>query len=387
MTTAARSAGPLAALRALDLNPVLVKEMRSRFRGARAFAVLTAFLLLLMGILALFAGLQSALEWFTSGISMPSASTPGSPGNQMAAVYGRALYTLLVGCEMVVVMLIGPALTMSTISGEVERQTLDLLLATPLSGNTILRGKVGAAMGYILLLVLSALPVMSAISLLGGVSAGEVLVNQVQVLTTGLLFVMLGAFFSAVTRSTARAGILSYLFIGLKLFFTFFGLAFFGLYSVMGNATTVSELCLMGGFGIPTYFGHLPGIGSIFAPMWGGMIDTDAFTRGLVAFNAVTLQLLLAMLMYTVAGARIRRADRHAAHRATLLCFFLWIWAIWATVSEGIFTSSGSALLGIPDYGLSIAAGAALPVIPGLLWITALLLIGRRRPRARDEHR
>jgi hypothetical protein len=354
--------------------------------------VLTVFLLLLTAVVALFAGLQSVFGLF--GVSVGSVG--GMPGSQQAAQYGQLLFALLVSCEMVVVMLIGPALTMGTISGEVERQTLDLLVATPLSGNTILRGKVGAAMGYILLLVMSALPVLSAVTLLGGVSATEVLLNQAQVLTAGLLFVMLGAFFSAVTRSTARAGILIYLFIGLTLFFTYFGLAFFGLYSAMGSSTmlssrTLSEICLVGGFGLPTYLGHLPGIGSILATLWGGINDIDAITRALFAFNTVTLQLLLAALMYTVAGARIRRPDRHAAHRATLLCIFLWIWAIWAIVSEGIFLSSWSGSVGIPDRGLSsvwtTAAGAALPVIPGLLWIGALLLIGRRRPKAWDEDR
>jgi ABC-type transport system involved in multi-copper enzyme maturation permease subunit len=181
-------------------NPVLVKELRARFRGGRAFAMMTVYLFVVSAAVLL------ALR--TVG-GMMSAGYPGQTANS-GSILGTTIFSVVLGLETLLIMLIGPLLTAGAVSGEKERQTWELLLATPLTGQEILRGKVGAAMAYVALLVFAALPVTSLSFVFGGVSLISVLSSQLQLLATGLVYTSLGALASTVTPSTMRAVVASY---------------------------------------------------------------------------------------------------------------------------------------------------------------------------------
>ena len=89
------------------LNPIIIKELRSRMRGWRAFAVLTAVLLLLGGI--------SYLLYRIVLSSLRYSSTPLSP------VIGQALFAGLSVVELLMICFVTPAITAGSISGEQER--------------------------------------------------------------------------------------------------------------------------------------------------------------------------------------------------------------------------------------------------------------------------
>src|SRR5262245_14504868 len=104
--------------RYLSLNPIIVKELRGRMRGARPYAVLTFFLLIMVG-----AGY--GINWLVTNQARFGTTI-------LSAQVGQALFSGLALCELFLVIFLAPALTSGAISGEREQLTYDMLLATPL---------------------------------------------------------------------------------------------------------------------------------------------------------------------------------------------------------------------------------------------------------------
>jgi ABC-type transport system involved in multi-copper enzyme maturation permease subunit len=173
-----------------ELNPVLIKELRGRMRGARAFVLLTIYLLILSAVTLL----------FYAAIADASSSDLNS-----GRTIGRGLFLLIAGVALIEVCLITPTLTAGSIAGEKERQTYDLLVASLLSPWQIVWGKLGAALSFALLLILSIVPMMSLAFLFGGVSLIQVVIALVGLITTAVFYATIGIFWSAALRSTLGA--------------------------------------------------------------------------------------------------------------------------------------------------------------------------------------
>jgi ABC-2 type transport system permease protein len=187
----------------LEANPILVKEIRSRMRGPRAFVVLTLILLLLG---ALSYGLYRIML-LTSGYSR----TPLSPQ------IGQALFAGLAILELVVVCFLTPAITAGAISTEHEQQTYEMLLATHLLPGSILRGKLVSALSYVFLLLFAAVPMASLVFIFGGVAPRDMLKTFAVLLAVAVTLGMIGVFMSAWLKRTARATVVSYLLVLLLL--------------------------------------------------------------------------------------------------------------------------------------------------------------------------
>ncbi|HEY3233006.1 MAG TPA: ABC transporter permease subunit [Roseiflexaceae bacterium] len=179
-----------------EFNPVLVKELRSRMRGPRAFILLTVYLLILSAVTLL---LYAAVG---------ASSNSGSDLNAGQRV-GKALFLTIAAVALIEVCVITPALTSGSIAGEKERQSYDLLIASLLSPWQIVWGKLGAALAFALLLILAVVPVMSLAFLFGGVTLAEVLIALMGLVTTAVFYATVGLFWSAVMRGTLGATILS----------------------------------------------------------------------------------------------------------------------------------------------------------------------------------
>jgi ABC-type transport system involved in multi-copper enzyme maturation permease subunit len=183
-------------LRGLWRNPVTMKELRSRMRGRRAFAVLTLYLLLLSGVVSLVYLTISASSTFPGGTATYSA--------------GKAVFAAVVAVQVVLVTFIGPAFTAGAISGERERQTFDLLRTTLLSAHAFVLGKLVSALSYIFLLVLVSIPIQSIAFLLGGLSLVELLLSQLVILVAAVTYALYGLWCSAVMRSTLTATVATF---------------------------------------------------------------------------------------------------------------------------------------------------------------------------------
>ena len=85
------------------------------------------------------------------------------------------LYMFVASLEFLMLILIMPAMTAGSISGERERQTLDLMLTTCMTPADIVLGKLEAALGTMFLMVVSSLPILAMVFVYGGVTASDLL--------------------------------------------------------------------------------------------------------------------------------------------------------------------------------------------------------------------
>lgn len=178
-------------------NPVVLKELRGRMRGARAFIVLTVYLLLL--------GAFSSLIYVAVTESSMNLS-----GQINVGEIGRTLFGGVVAIEMLLVSFIAPAFTAGAISGEREHQTFDLLRTTLLPPYSLVIGKLLSAMAYVLLLLLAAIPLQSIAFFFGGVAETEIILSFVILTATALLFSTIGIYFSGRAKRTLSASVLTY---------------------------------------------------------------------------------------------------------------------------------------------------------------------------------
>jgi ABC-type transport system involved in multi-copper enzyme maturation permease subunit len=196
------------------INPIMIKDFRAQMSGARAFKILTAYLL----------GL-SVLAYAIYRILMAMVNTRLGYGNPQSAMVGQALFVSLVFLEMAFISFVTPALTAGVMSGEIERRTYDMLFATPLRPAAILWGKTVTALSYVLLLIVASIPLSSVIFLFGGVAVRDMIQAVGLFIVVAVTYGIVGVFFSALTRRTAQATVLSYIVVLLMIFGTIFAFA------------------------------------------------------------------------------------------------------------------------------------------------------------------
>ena len=197
--TPKRSRWPRSLRALLTANPVVLKELRGRMRGPRAFAVLSVYLLLMSAFVVLL-------------YLVYIASTQNVSNGTSSQVVGKFVFGAVVGIELLLVCFIAPAFTAGAISGERERQTFDLLQTTLLSAHALVLGKLASALSYIFLLLIAAFPLQSLAFLLGGVAPEEVLIASGLLIATAWLFGASGVFFSSLMRRTLGSTVLTYAF-------------------------------------------------------------------------------------------------------------------------------------------------------------------------------
>ena len=172
----------------MKLNPVYKRELVISSRSIRMALILLIFNSVL-AVVALF-NMYSVVEQVKLTAEIQYSSF-------------LELYTFVSAVEFLMLLFIMPALTASCISGERERQTLELMLTTTMAPRDIVLGKLFSALTTVLLLAVSALPIQSLVFVYGGITIMDmaglfVCYGVVAVLTGGL-----GMFFSSfVKRST-----------------------------------------------------------------------------------------------------------------------------------------------------------------------------------------
>jgi ABC-2 type transport system permease protein len=180
-------------------NPIIVKEGVSRMRTWRAPVIATLYLGLIGAV---------GFAWLLLG----EASGQFSDGRPVAANVGTQAFAAMAFFQLGLVCLFAPALAAGAISGERERQTLDVLLVSRVSAFGIVWGKLVASMAYILLLILTALPLFAAVFLFGGIDFQEFLLSQLVTVSTALCLGAVAIFFSALFRRSLAATVTSYAF-------------------------------------------------------------------------------------------------------------------------------------------------------------------------------
>jgi ABC-type transport system involved in multi-copper enzyme maturation permease subunit len=179
------------------------KELRGRMRGRRAFVVLTLYLLLL----SLFAW---GIYQFQRQIQQSAFGAFGN-GVPASAAVGQAIFSGLLVLETLLVLVLAPALTAGAISMEREKQTLDLLVTTPLATLSLVLGKLFSALTYVFLLILASIPLASIVFTFGGVGPDDLVRGYVFLFALAFGTGAIALFFSALLRRTQPATVMSYL--------------------------------------------------------------------------------------------------------------------------------------------------------------------------------
>lgn len=185
------------------INPVLAKELRDRVRTWRSPLVVTLYL----GVIALI-----------GGFFLYERTMFGYGGPRVYRM-GIEIFNLMAILQIALVAFLTPGITASVISGERERQTLNLLLITRISPAGVAVGKLLSAISYIVLLTVIALPLYSIVFFFGGVSMLEFIQAAGILLATTVTLGSIGLFCSALFKRTTVAILVTYgitflLFIG-----------------------------------------------------------------------------------------------------------------------------------------------------------------------------
>ncbi|HUG48107.1 MAG TPA: ABC transporter permease [Candidatus Limnocylindria bacterium] len=188
---------------------VLNKETRWRMRGRRAFVVVTFYIAVLA--LIVFAAYQllydrAHMEWTEEGLVRQDFAS-----GAMAAVIGQAIFTAILVVQMSLTMLLAPALTSGAVSMEREKQTLELLITTPVSNLGLIVGKLVASLAYLFLLILASIPLMSLVFVFGGIAPEDVVRAYVLLFAAAFGLGSIGLFMSALLKRTQLATALAFI--------------------------------------------------------------------------------------------------------------------------------------------------------------------------------
>jgi ABC-2 type transport system permease protein len=185
---------------------IMVKELRSRMRGRRAFVVLTAYL----GLLALITyGVYVVVAPSASAQAGFNGAFPGAAN--VSAIIGQSIFSLLSIFQLILICFIAPGFTAGQISLEREKQTLDLLISTPLRPGAIVVGKLLAALAFVVLMIVAAIPITAIVLMYGGASVDDIVRQQLVLLATALGLGSIGLFYSALLKRTQAATVLTYI--------------------------------------------------------------------------------------------------------------------------------------------------------------------------------
>jgi hypothetical protein len=138
------------------------------------------------------------------------------------------MFTALLMLLTLIVLVLAPASTAGAISLEREKQTLDLLVTTPISSLAIVLGKLLSALSWVFLLLLASIPVTALVFTFGGVGPDDMIKGYIVLVGTAFAFGAIGLFVSALVKRTQAATVLNLVFVialtaGATFIFVFWG--------------------------------------------------------------------------------------------------------------------------------------------------------------------
>lgn len=121
------------------------------------------------------------------------------------------IYLMIAILEIILLLMIVPALTAGAISGERERQTLDMLLCTRLHPMDIIVGKLLSTLSTVLVLMISSLPCLSLVYIYGGIGLTDLVILLVGMGFTAFYAGSISISYSCAMQKTTSSTVVSYL--------------------------------------------------------------------------------------------------------------------------------------------------------------------------------
>jgi len=179
----------------LSENPVLQRELLVNLRTGRSVVLLAGYQVLL--------GLVVWLAWPNDERLDLTTSPPSA----------RRLIDLFFLGQYVIASLMAPTFAAAAITGEKERMTFEMLLASPLRPGAIVLGKMVASLTHLGILILASFPIIVLCLPLGGISFYEVLAAYLGLLLSVVLFGAIGIACSSYFARSGASLVVSYLLI------------------------------------------------------------------------------------------------------------------------------------------------------------------------------
>ena len=177
------------------VGAVGVKELRGRMRGRRALVIISLYLVLLAGF-----------AWMVELIMERTYAT-GFGGNATfaTAAIGQGIFVSILMLETLLVAFLAPMATAGAISLEREKQTLEMLAATPITSVAIVVGKLLSALIYVWLLIAASIPLTAVVFVFGGVAPDDLLHGYLVLIVTALGLGAFGLLCSSLVKRTQAA--------------------------------------------------------------------------------------------------------------------------------------------------------------------------------------
>ena len=175
-------------------NPVLQRELVTNLRMTKGFVLLAAYVALL--------GLLVFAAW------------PDSQRVDMAqSEQAKPLVQLFFLGQYLLMSLMAPSFAAGAITGEKERESYEMLMASPLQPGAIVLGKLAASLTPLAQLMICSLPIVMLCLPLGGVHPSEVVAAYVAMMFSISLFGMVSLWCSSHFTRTSASLVVSYLLI------------------------------------------------------------------------------------------------------------------------------------------------------------------------------
>lgn len=191
---------------------VVGKELQSRLQGRITYVILTLMVVVFTGLIqASFWLLITNVPTLIPAIGQSVATGTSTSMTQLISGYrGVFLFFAMALCLMSALAVVAPAVASTAISGEHEEGTFDLLLSSGLAPRSIVFGKLAAAVGFVLLVALTAVPGFAMSWMFGGAQLVDVILTTVVLLVSLALFAAIGLFCSSLGRTSAVAALYAY---------------------------------------------------------------------------------------------------------------------------------------------------------------------------------
>ena len=175
----------------MKINPILEKELKVKMRGWKSPILISIYIFVLsVVIFTVFKGRETRSDF----------------GPQIAL----EVYYILAIVQFALLSMITPTLTATAISGERERQTLDLLLCTEASAFSIVWGKLTASITHVILLMIVSLPILGTIFMFGGIYPLDLILVFIYYMVMCFFLASLGIFFSTIFKKNLISIIVTY---------------------------------------------------------------------------------------------------------------------------------------------------------------------------------
>jgi ABC-type transport system involved in multi-copper enzyme maturation permease subunit len=353
----------LAPLRAVLANPVVVRDLRAQMRGTKSYWFQGAYLVLL-GILAISGYAQATGQTLASLHSVDSAGRVS-----IIEAQGRleSFYYFIFLTLAALIALIAPALTAGAVIGERQRQSLDLLITTPLTAGELLIGKMLSSIAFLGLLLCLSLPASALCVLLGGATLSDVFRIYALLAIDGVVLAAIGLFFSCASRTSLLALVWTYLTVAAVVV----GTGMLYMHGVSGGDSNISYVGALSPLvsitALNPFVAVLPAgqiswsMGSVSIPVWIG-----------TAVAAVLLvRLLITAATYRL-GAHGGESGPSLRRQVLLLSGLGMFFTVYSIVKSTDPTNSVHRIGGIAinaetmAFALLIAFLTAVPFLPGL---------------------